>query len=94
MSNPARDKREMQIISILAATLALSAGMAAQALGQIVTPSLFPPTCSDSHCVNQNQGATLIPQGATQVQRGCPQGTMFDALKGTCKVLPQAPGTP
>ena len=91
MSNPARDK---QVISMLAAILALLAGMAAPALGQIVTPSLFPPPCSNGHCVNQNQGATVIPQGATQAQRGCPQGTMFDPRKGTCKVLPQAPGTP
>ena len=94
MSSPTRDKREMQVISMLAAVLALSAGMAAPALGRIVTPSLFPPPCSDSHCVNQNQSATVIHRGATQAQRGCPQGTMFDARKGTCKVLPLVPGTP
>jgi hypothetical protein len=84
----------MQVISRLATVLALWTGLAAPALGQIVTPSLFPPPCSDSHCLNQNQGAKIIPQGAVQAQRGCPQGTMFDARKGTCKVLPQVPGTP
>ena len=94
MSNPIHCKHEMQVISRLVTILALCTGLSAPALGQIVTPSLFPPPCSDNHCVNQNQGAKIIPQGAVQAQRGCPQGTMFDARKGTCKVLPPGPGTP
>lgn len=94
MPNPARAKGEKQVISRLATILALLGGLITPALGQIITPTLTPPPCTGNHCVNQNQGARIIPQGATQAQRGCPQGTVFNARKGTCKVLQTVPGTP
>jgi hypothetical protein len=92
--DPIRGKSEMQVIILLATIFALWTGLADPASAQIVTPSLFPPPCSGSNCINQNQGAKIIPQGAVQAQRGCPQGTMFDPRKGTCKVLPPVTGTP
>jgi hypothetical protein len=94
MLNPGPTAGEKRVISGLAVLLALLGGLAAPASGQVVTPTLIPPPCSGSHCVNQNQGARIIPQGATQAQRGCPQGTMFNPRKGTCKVLQPVPGTP
>jgi hypothetical protein len=84
---------EKRVISGLAALLALLGSLTAPALGQIVTPTLTPPPCT-SHCVNPNPGARIIPQGATQAQRGCPPGTMFNPRKGTCRVLQPVPGTP
>jgi len=92
MSHPSRAKCKKQAMSRLAAILALLDG-GSPALGQIVTPTLVPPPCT-SHCVNPNQGARVIPQGAIQAQRGCPQGTEFNARKGTCRVLPPMQGTP
>jgi hypothetical protein len=85
---------EKQVISRLVVLLALWGSLTAPAQGQIVTPTLTPPPCSGDHCLHQNQGARIIPQGATQAQRGCPQGTMFNARKGTCKVLQPLQGTP
>ena len=95
MSCRTRANCEKQAISRLATILTLLSGLVGSpALGQIVTPSLTLPPCTGSHCMNQNQGARIIPQGATQAQRGCPQGTEFNARKGTCKVLPPMQGTP
>jgi hypothetical protein len=93
MSRSFRVKCEKQAISRLAAVLALLLGLGSPALAQIVTPNLTPPPCT-SHCVNPNPGARVIPQGATQAQRGCPPGTEFNARKGTCRVLPPLQGTP
>jgi len=94
MFNPAFVLGEKQVMSRLAVLLALLGSLTAPALGQIVTPTLTPPPCSGNHCVKQNQGARVIPQGATQAQRGCPQGTEFNTHKGTCRVLPPLQGTP
>lgn len=94
MVSPSPTAGEKRVISGLALLLALLVSLAAPALGQIVTPALTLPPCTGNHCVNQNPGARIIPQGATQAQRGCPQGTMFNPRKGTCKVLQPRPGTP
>ncbi len=94
MSGPIHRKHEMKVIYRLAAILALWTGLAGPAFAQIVAPPLFPPPCSDSHCLNPAQGAKVIPQGAIQAQRGCPSGTMLDPRKGTCRVMAPAPGTP
>ena len=94
MSHSIPAKCEKHAISWLAAILTLLGGLGgAPALAQIVTLTLPLPPCS-SHCVNQTQGARVIPQGALQAQRGCPEGTVFNARKGTCKVLPPLQGTP
>jgi hypothetical protein len=88
-----RSKGEKRVISGVAAFLTLLGGLTSPAMSQIITPTLIPPPCS-SHCVNPVQGAKIIPQGATQAARGCPSGTVFNARKGTCKVLQPVPGMP
>jgi len=94
MFNPSLAGGEKQVIYRLAVLLVVLGSLAGPAMGQIVTPTLTPAPCSGSRCLNRNPGGRIIPQGATQAQRGCPQGTMFNARKGTCKVLQPVQGTP
>ena len=55
---------------------------AAPAAGQIVTPVISPP-CIAKHC------SSTPP--STQ-SHACPPGTVYMPQKGTCQVLPPAPG--
>lgn len=71
----------MRRLGILAIVLFLAA---APAFGQIVTPVLTPP-CVTKHC----PGARPAPTTQSHV---CPPGTVYMPQKGTCKVLPPAPG--
>jgi hypothetical protein len=60
--------------------------IAAPASGQIVTPIISPP-CIAKHC----PGATQTQTPGTQ-SHACPPGTVYMPQKGTCRVLPAAPG--
>ena len=58
-------------------------------VGQIIRPNLPTPPCSTGSCVSHPRGARTQQFGAPSLQkRGCPQGTKYDAYKGTCRVMP------
>jgi hypothetical protein len=60
----------------------------APSVGQVVSPTLYPPPCSGNHCFSHARGAiTPHVQGPSAQKRGCPQGTVYDPVKGTCKVV-------
>jgi hypothetical protein len=60
----------------------------APCLAQIITVNPTPPPCTGEHCVNQLRGARVEHHGAVSIQRAsCPAGTVYNARKGTCKVL-------
>jgi len=75
---------------ILAFTIA--AGLMAllmPAAAQILKPQLTQPPCTSPHnCPNYKPGAALDPPGASQAQKiPCPAGTVYNAKRGTCKVV-------
>jgi hypothetical protein len=59
------------------------------ASGQMVTVHPTPPPCAGTHCLRQIPGATVTHHGAASAARAaCPQGTIYDSRKGTCRVVP------
>jgi hypothetical protein len=76
----------MRMIAIAAVISALGA---APSFAEIVVPHLQPPPCSGNHCPFQARGARLPAFHGLAVQSAaCPQGTVYNPRKGTCKVLP------
>jgi hypothetical protein len=68
---------------------------AAPSFGQVIKPSLFPPPCTVRACLSRPRGAIARAPGASAVQKiACPQGTLYNPRKGTCKVMPAISGTP
>jgi hypothetical protein len=62
---------------------------AAPSFGQVVTPVLSPPPCAGHNCLSRPRGATVPPSAASKFHKAdCPQGTVYDPRKGTCKVMP------
>jgi hypothetical protein len=62
--------------------------LTAPAAAQIATPVLVLPPCV-ARCLNRQHGATAEHYGApSAVKQACPAGTVFDAYKGTCHMLP------
>jgi hypothetical protein len=67
----------------------------APSFGQVITPSLPPPPCSGSNCLFHPRGAMTESRGASSVQKiACPQGTVYNPSRGTCKVMPAVAGAP
>ena len=57
--------------------------------GQVVTPVLTPPPCAGHNCLFRPRGATVQPSAASKFHKAdCPQGTVYDSRKGTCRVMP------
>jgi hypothetical protein len=79
-------------ILIAAGFLALNA---TPSFGQVITPNLQPPPCSGQNCLFRPRGARVMPPGAGAAQKtACPQGTVYNPRRGTCKVMPTIAGTP
>jgi hypothetical protein len=58
---------------------------------QIATPVLSLPPCTGPHCLARQRGATAPHSAApSAVKQACPQGTVYDAYKGVCRVMPPA----
>jgi hypothetical protein len=79
---------------VILPTLAIGVAAAVPAQAQVVTPSIYPAPCSGTHCLNAPRGAKIFTGGPATAERGCPTGTVFNPRRGTCKVMPQTPGTP
>jgi hypothetical protein len=47
------------------------------------------------NCLFHPRGARVMPPGAGAAQKtACPQGTVYNPRRGTCKVMPTIAGTP
>jgi hypothetical protein len=76
------------------AAISIVVAATAPAQAQVVTPSIYPPPCTGTHCLNAPRGAKTFTGGPATAERGCPAGTVFNPRRGTCKVMPATPGTP
>jgi len=70
----------------IAIIVILSAALGAPSMGQVIQAHLTPPPCSGHHCLTHPHGA--IMPGVDPAHRAmCPHGTVYNAQRGTCKVL-------
>jgi len=70
------------------AALLIACGPIAESFAQVVTPTLTPSPCAGAHCLNPQRGATTMHyRGPSAEKFNCPEGTIFDARKHTCRVL-------
>jgi hypothetical protein len=78
---------EVRVLTLLIAVGLLQSPVPAAA--QLSKPQLTAPPCTDPHnCPNYRRGAALLPPGASQRQKvSCPAGTIYNAKRGTCKVV-------
>jgi hypothetical protein len=84
----------MKSVAVIIATgfLVLNA---TPSFGQVIIPNLQPPPCSGHNCLFHPRGAKTVPPGASAVQKiACPQGTVYNPRRGTCKVMPTIAGAP
>lgn len=72
---------------------ALLAGLAlgmTPCLAQVIVPHLTPPPCTGHHCLEHPRGV-VMPGVDPAHKAPCPQGTVYNPQRGTCKVLPTPP---
>jgi hypothetical protein len=73
----------------LALIALLTAGLGAPlAQAQIVKPTLYPAPCTGGPCLNTVSGSTVHKNAANASAQkvACPEGSTYDARKGTCHV--------
>jgi len=78
----------MRRVTIIASCLlALFGGF--PSAGQVITPASTPPPCTGARCLNPQRGAVALGHRVPGGQRpNCPQGTVYNDRKGTCRVIP------
>ena len=75
----------MKSILLVAALLLLAPACWAE----IAKPVLPLPPCTGGRCLPNQRGSTTPRHAApSAVKQACPQGTVYDAYKGTCRVKP------